>query len=167
MRWERLFEELEGSLEHEDVLERDALVEELREGEWSQVSWTQLLRRASMVELQVRDIGPVRGTVRFANRNVVHVVSATTEHVVAVRAVIAASGKERPGPPPLDALSGLGWGHVLRNAEVGTDLRFDLAGGHIIEGTIDVVGADFVRLTTVGGSRVVPFAAILMMTVVT
>jgi hypothetical protein len=166
VRWERLFDELEGNLEHEAVLERDALVEELREGEWSQVSWTQLLRRESLVELQVRDVGPVRGTVRFANRTVIHVASQTTEHVVAVRAVAAASGEQRPGPPPLDALSGLGWGHVLRNAEVGTDLRFDLAGGHVIEGTIHVVGADFVRLTTVGGSRVVPFAAIRMMTVV-
>ncbi|HSI26857.1 MAG TPA: hypothetical protein VK948_05545 [Aeromicrobium sp.] len=171
MRWDRLFDELEGQVEHEHARARDALVEELREGEWSQVSWTDLLSEGSAVEVVVRDVGPVRGKVRFANRQVIHLTSESAEHIVATAAVAWACGGNRPAAPSA-VLESLGWGHVLRSA--GEDvLRLSLAGGQSVEGRLDVVGANFVRI--VAGpdgpekrpARLVPFAAIRMLTVPT
>lgn len=164
MRWERLFDELEGQIEHQHLLERDALVAELREGEWAQVSWTQVLVEGAGVEVHVRDVGPVRGTVTFANSHVIGIRSTTAEHAVSVRAVVSVSAGGRPGasPPLVDAL---GWAHLLRSAEDGF-LRFVLAGGLSVDGRVDVVGRDFVRVRTeIGTVRLVPFDAIRMMTV--
>lgn len=171
MRWDRLFDELEGQVDHEHARARDALVEELREGEWSQVSWTDLLSAGSEVEVVVRDVGPVLGTVRFANRQVIHLTSASAEHIVAAAAVVLASGGRRPSATSA-VLESLGWGHVLRSA--GEDvLRFSLAGGQFVEGRLDAVGADFVRITTGQdrhgdrSARLLPFSAIRMVTVST
>lgn len=171
MRWDRLFDELEGQVEHEHARERDALVEDLREGEWSQVSWTDLMPDGSEAELVVQGVGPVRGTVRFANRQVIHLTSAGVEHIVATDAVAWASGGRRPSAS-LPVVESLGWGHVLRSLREDV-LRFSLAGGQSVEGRVDVVGADFVRVTTgpdapeVRAARLVPFAAIRMLTVPT
>jgi hypothetical protein len=169
VRWDRLFDELEGQVEHEHARVRDALVEELREGEWSEVSWTDLFPEGSDVEVVVREVGPVRGTVRFANRQVLHLKSASAEHVVATPAVVWASGGHRPAAASA-VLGSLGWGHVLRSA--GEDVvRLSLAEGQSVEGRIDVVGADFVRIATGPGgqdrrsARLVPFSAIRMLTV--
>jgi hypothetical protein len=167
VRWERLFDELEGSLAHERLEERDALVEDLREGEWAQVSWSQVVDGSAEAELQVDDVGPVRGKVQFANRHVVHLSGQTTDHVIAASAVTSVSGTSRPAQPAPVVAEALGWGHVFRNLTAGALARLVTRGGMAIEGRIDVVGADFVRvLTAMGAVRVVPFAAIRMLTVV-
>lgn len=170
VRWDRLFDDLEGQVEHEHARERDALVDELREGEWSQICWVDLMLAGSDVEVVVRDVGAVRGSLRFANRQVLQVESAGTEHVIATTAVVWASGERRP-TASASALQSLGWGHVLRSSSDDV-LRFRLCGGHSVDGRVDVVGADFVRVTTgadgqAHANRLLPFSAIRMVTVLT
>ena len=53
-----------------------------------------------------------------------------------------------------------------KSLHVGDMLRLTLADGQSVEGHVKVVGADFVGLmTNGGGERVVPFAAIELLTV--
>lgn len=163
MRWQRLFEELEGQVEHEHARERDALVDELREGEWSQIAWTHLLADGTEVDVVVLDVGPLRGTVQFANPNVIHLASPTAEHVIATSAVVSTSAEGRPATVS-PVLASLGWAHVLRSVPQ-EPVRFALVGGQWLDGHVDVVGADFVRLRTAGGAvRLLPFSALRMMT---
>ena len=60
MRWERLFEDLEARAADLELDERDALVDELRDGDWAQTSWRQLL--GGHVVLAVRGADRVEGT---------------------------------------------------------------------------------------------------------
>ena len=65
MRWQRLFDELEGHAEHAHTEERDALVADLREGEWAARSWIDGLQDAPAAELEVADVGVLHGRVRL------------------------------------------------------------------------------------------------------
>ena len=65
MRWERLFGELEGYAEHLQLDERDALVTELREGEWAERSWIDGLAGGDVeAEIAVCDVGVLAGRVQ-------------------------------------------------------------------------------------------------------
>ena len=62
--------------------------------------------------------------------------------------------------------SRLGWGHVLRAArDDGEQARLTRTDGASIDGVVDVVGRDFVTVTSgTGRTRRVPFAAIAALT---
>ena len=162
MRWDRLFGELEGYAEHVRLEERDALVTELREGEWAERSWIDGLPDAE-AEIAVIDVGVLAGRVRMANDLVIHLETTSAMHVIATSAVQWVRGNGRgPGIDRESVAAKLGWGPVFREAHDERDVvRLTLAGGSSVEGTVSAAGADFVRIESASGQhRDVPTAAI-------
>ena len=168
MRWERLFGELEGYAEHLHLEERDALVTELREGEWAERTWIDTLAGGDVqAEIAVLDVGVLAGRVRMANDVVVHVETPTAVHVVAASAVQWVRGDQRGSGLDHESVAArLGWGPVFREAQDdGDQLRLTLAGGALIEGSVSAVGADFVRVAVPAGPhRDVPTAVLRVAT---
>ena len=164
MRWDRLFADLEGQAADLELEERDALVNELRDGEWAETSWRDLL--GGHVVLQVAGLGRVEGEARLVNEQVVHLASERAEHVVAGAAVLEVIAGERRARAPTAVTSRLGWGHLLRAARDDGDrtilTRID---GTMVDGTVDVVGRDFVTVkTSAARTRTVPFVSLAAMT---
>ena len=164
MRWDRLFADLEGQAADLELEERDALVSELRDGEWAGTSWRALVGGHAV--LDVVGLGRVEGEVRLVNEQVVHLRSDRAEHVVAAGAVLEVVAGERRAPAPTAVTSRLGWGHVLRAArDDGDRTILTRTDGTVVDGTVDVVGRDFVTVTTPAGrTRTVPFAALAGLT---
>ena len=168
MRWERLFGELEGYAEHLRLEERDALVTDLREGEWAERSWVDALAGGDIeAEVAVTGIGVLVGRVRMANELVIHLETPTAVQVVAASAVqwVRAGGRS-PGLDRESVAARLGWGPVFREAQDERDLvRLTLGDGLVVEGTVTAVGADFVRITVSEDRyRDVPTSAIRLAT---
>ncbi len=164
MRWDRLFADLEGQAADLELEERDALVSELRDGEWAETSWRDLV--GGHVVLLVAGLGRVEGETRLVNEQVVHVSTERAEHVVAGAAVLEVMAGQHRASAPTAVTSRLGWGHVLRAARDDGDrtilTRID---GTTVDGTVDVVGRDFVTVKTgTGRTRTVPFAALAALT---
>jgi hypothetical protein len=168
MRWERLFGELEGYAEHLRLEERDALVADLREGEWAERSWVDALAGADLeAEVAVRDVGVLAGWVRMANNLVIHLETPTAIHVIAASAVQWVRGEGRsPGLDRNSVGAKLGWGPVFREALDERDVvRLTLAGGLTVEGAVSAVGSDFVRIAvSEGRHRDVPTSALRLAT---
>lgn len=168
MRWERLFGELEGFGEHLRLEERDALVTELREGEWAERTWVDGLAGGDVeAEIAVRDVGVVAGHVRMANDLVVHLETPSAVYVIAATAVQWVRGDRRsPGLDRESVAARLGWRPVFREAQDERDtVRLTLAGGLVVEGEVSAVGADFVRIAVAAGRhRDVATAALLVAT---
>ena len=163
MRWDRLFADLEGQAADLELEERDALVDELRDGAWAETSWHDLL--GGHVVLEVAGLGRVEGEARLVNESVVHLVSDRAEHVVAGPAVLEVVASERRAVPPTPVTSRLGWRHVLRAArEDGDRTRITFTDGTTVDGVVDVVGRDFVSVRSGGRTRTVPFTAIAALT---
>jgi hypothetical protein len=168
MRWDRLFGELEGLAEHERLAERDALVADLREGEWAERSWIDGLAGVpTPIEVSVRDVGVLAGVVQWASRHVIALATTAAVHLVAVPAVLWVRGADRsPGLATGSVRAELGWGPVLREARDERDvLTVTLLGASTYAGTVAAVGRDFVRLrSTIGHDRDIPTAAIALIT---
>ena len=153
MRWEQLFNELEAQAADIEVQERDALVEELRDGEWAHTSWRSLLGGA--VVLDVLGMGRIHGTAVLVNNHVVQVRTEQAHHVISTAAVVAVISHERRAEPLSVVTSALGWGHVFRAHAEQDEYLMPL------DGTIDVIGADFVRVRDEAGRElVIPFGLI-------
>jgi hypothetical protein len=164
VRWDRLFADLEGQAADLELEERDALVSELRDGEWAETSWRDLV--GGHVVLQVAGLGRVEGEARLVNEQVVHVMSERAEHVVAGAAVLEVISGEHRASAPTAVTSRLGWGHLLRAArDDGDRTILTRTDGTTVDGTVDVVGRDFVTVATgAGRTRTVPFAALAALT---
>ncbi len=163
MRWDRLFADLEGQAADLELEERDALVDELRDGAWAETSWRDLV--GGHVVLEVTGLGRVEGEARLVNESVVHLVSERAEHVVARTAVLEVVSSERHAAPPSPVTERLGWGHVLRAArDDGDRTRLTRTDGTAVDGAVDVVGRDFVSVRSGGRTRTMPFAAIAALT---
>jgi hypothetical protein len=163
VRWDRLFADLEGQVADLELEERDALVSELRDGEWAGTSWRDLA--GGHVVLEVAGLGRVEGEARLVNETVVHLASDRVEHVVAASAVLEVVASERRAPTPTTVTSRLGWGHLLRAARDDDSVRLTRTDGVSVDGMVEVVGRDFVTLTSgPGRTRRVPFAAIAVLT---
>lgn len=168
MRWDRLFGELEGYAEHLRLEERDALVTDLREGEWAERSWIDTLAGGEVeAEVAVMDVGVLAGHVRMANEFVVHLETPTAVQVIAASAVQWVRGDGRsPGVDRDSVAAKLGWGPVFREALDERDVvRLTLTGGLSVEGEVSAVGSDFVRIAVgEGRHRDVPTSAIRLAT---
>jgi hypothetical protein len=164
VRWDRLFADLEGQAADLEIEERDALVSELREGEWAGTSWHELL--GGQVVLEVSGLGRVEGEARLVNERVVHLESERAEHVVATSAVLEVIATERRAAPPTVVTARLGWRHVLRAArDDGDRALITRTDGTTVDGTVDVVGRDFVTMASdTGRARTVPFGAVAALT---
>ena len=160
MRWDRLFEDLEAQAADLELDERDALADELRDGDWAQTSWRQLL--GGHVVLAVRGADRVEGVVTLVNDRLVHLRGDAMDHVVSAAAVMAVQSSERRADAATAVGDALGWGHVFRALrEAGEEIRVRLVDGTLRDGSVGVAGRDFVRLRAGSGrDQVVPFDAI-------
>lgn len=160
MRWERLFEDLEARAVDLELDERDALVDELRDGDWAQTSWRQLL--GGHVVLVVRGADRVEGDVTLVNDRLVHLRGDAMDHVVNASAVLAVQSTQRRADPTTTIGDAMRWSHVFRALrEAGEEVRVRLVDGSARDGTVVVAGRDFVRLRAVSGlDQAVPFEAI-------
>ncbi|MEO6605094.1 MAG: hypothetical protein ABIN55_05730 [Aeromicrobium sp.] len=150
MRWERLFNELEAQAGDLEMQERDALVDDLRDGEWAETSWRSLL--GGMVVIDVLGVGRIAGECVLVNEHVVQLRSDRTEQVVSSSAVVAVISSERRADPSSTVSAALGWGHVFRALrDAGEPVRLHAFDGATFDGTIVVVGADFVRVREESG----------------
>ncbi len=163
VRWDRLFADLEGQAADVELEERDALVSELRDGAWAETSWRELV--GGRVVLEVAGVGRVEGVTQLVNDRVVHLASERSEVVIAAAAVLEVVSSERRASAPSAVTSRLGWGHVFRAARDDGDRAIvTRTDGASVEGTVDLVGQDFVTLrTSAGRSRTVPFAAVAVL----
>lgn len=139
MRWDRLFTELEAQAGDLEMQERDALVAELRDGEWADTSWRSLL--GGEVVLEVAGFGRVAGQVVLVNHQIIQVRSERSEHVISTGAVVAVMSTERRSDPPNVVSASLGWGHVFRALRADAEpVRVRTINGSTIDGEIDVIG---------------------------
>lgn len=159
MRWDRLFDDLEAQAADLERDERDALVDELRDGDWAETSWRQLL--GGQVALEVQGAGRIEGEIALVNERIVQISGERDDHIVAVTAVLAVHAAERRADEAGKVGSALGWGHALRALrEAGQQVTIRLVDGTARQGAIDVVGQDFVRILTESGrASDVPWAA--------
>ena len=160
MRWERLFADLEAQAVDLELDERDALVDELRDGDWAQTSWRHLL--GGRVVLSVRGTDRIEGDVTLVNDRLVHLRADRLDHVVSAAAVTSIHSAERRADDSTAVGEALGWGHVFRALrEAGEEIRLRLIDGAVVDGSVVVAGRDFVRLRAASGrDQVVPFDAI-------
>ena len=112
MRWDRLFEDLEAQVDELERDERDALVEELRDGDWAETSWRDLL--GGRVVLEVAGAGVLEGEVALVNERLVQLAGERMDHVVAADAVVAVHATQRRADETGRVSDALGWGHVFR-----------------------------------------------------
>jgi hypothetical protein len=160
MRWDRLFEDLEAQAADLELDERDALVDELRDGDWAQTSWRQLL--GGQVVLAVRGADRVEGVVTLVNDRLVHLRGDRMDHVVSAAAVMAVHSSERRADASTAVGDALGWSHVFRALRgAGEEIRVRLVDGTVRDGSVLVAGRDFVRLRAESGrDQVLPFDGI-------
>ncbi len=150
MRWDRLFADLEAQSDEIDRDERDALADELLDGEWAGTSWRELL--GGPVVLEVLGGGRIEGEVSLVNERVVQLRGERADHVVATDSVVAVHSSGRRAEQPGAAESRLGWGHVFRALrDSGEEVVARLTDGSTREGVVAVVGRDFVRLRAPSG----------------
>jgi hypothetical protein len=159
-----LFADLEGQADDLELTERDVLVDELRDGTWAETSWRELVGGHAVLE--VTGLGRIEGEVQLVNDQVVHLAGSSVDHVVATSAVLGVVAAERRAPEESVVSSRLGWGHVLRAArDDDVTLRITRADGTAVDGHVDVVGHDFVRVANdAGRTRMVPFTAVAAVT---
>lgn len=152
MRWDRLFDDLEAQAADIERDERDALVDDLRDGDWAETSWRQLL--GGTVALEVRGAGRLEGEVVLVNEHIVQLRGERMDHVIAVGAVLVVHAAGRRADEAGRVGSALGWGHVLRALrDAGEPITIRLLDGSARQGTIEVVGSDFVRVVADSGRR--------------
>lgn len=162
MRWDRLFDDLEAQADDLERDERDALVDELRDGGWAETQWRHLL--GGRVAIEVVGGGRVEGEVSLVNERLVQVSGDLSDHVVAATAVLVVHSAERRAEPMGQVAAALGWGHVFRALrDAGDPVVLRLVDGSSRDGHVVAVGADFVRIATPSGrSQDVVWAAIAM-----
>lgn len=163
MRWDRLFADLEAAADDEALLEREALVSELADEEWSRVPWRELL--GGDVELEVQGVGRLAGTVGLVNERLARLDAGALEHVVALRSVLGVRTTGRaPTPTAVDAR--LGWPHVLRRLrDDGDEVVLRRVDGSSVRARVDRVVDGAVLVRDAGRVLLVPFGALAVVTV--
>jgi hypothetical protein len=152
VRWDRLFGELEAQAADIEQDERDELVDELRDGEWAETSWRQLA--GGRVTLEVLGAGRVEGDVTLVNERLLQLTGDRGDHVIATSAVLVVVAAEHRVDEAGRVEAALGWGHVFRALrDAGEEVSVRLVDGSLREGIPEVVGRDFVRMTTASGRR--------------
>ncbi len=152
MRWDRLFAGLEDEADRLARDEVEALAADLSDETWAATSWRDLV--GGRVRLEVRGAGQVAGEVASVNDSVVRLRGDDGDRLVATRAVVEVVEAERRASTVsrVDAL--LGWRSALRRLrDADEPVRVVLDDGRVVDGRVDAVGADFVRIETVSGRR--------------
>lgn len=163
MRWERLFADLEASLDDEALLERDALVHELGDEEWSRTPWRTLL--AGHVELDVLGAGRLAGDVGFVNERLVRLDAGPVEHVVSLEAVVGVRTQGRADAGTSTVAARLGWPQVLRRArDDGDEVRVVRIDGVVVRARVERLLDGAVVLGGLERDLVVPLRALAVAT---
>lgn len=159
MRWERLFADLESGADDAALVERDALIADLREGEWAATSWWQLC--GGPVELGVVGLGRVVGEAVAANESVIQVRTSHEHVLINVSHVLDVRSSRRAAPLTAVA-SRLGLPHALRMCQRDGDrVRLHRVDSSQCVGTVQRVGRDFVDIRDDSGRlMVVPLSAV-------
>lgn len=158
MRWERLFAELEAQVGDVEMQDRDALVDELADGDWAATSWRDLL--GGRVELDIQGHGRLGGEVVLVNQRLVQLRGERIDHVVSATAVLAVVSSERRATGESRVTVGLGWGHIFRALRE-DQVRVRRTDGSTVDGRVGVVGSDFVRVRDESDhDQVVPFGVV-------
>lgn len=115
VRWEELFEDLEGQLVAADAREREALVQELTRAEQASVRLVARVRssRGCDVVVGLLDGTPLRGRLVSGAETWFELAEGARHHVVPVSGVAWVSGL-RAASAPQDATRRLGLAHALR-----------------------------------------------------
>ncbi|MFT4188126.1 MAG: hypothetical protein QM621_06040 [Aeromicrobium sp.] len=160
MRWERLFAEIEASVHDEEAWERDALADELTDGEWAETSARDLVW--GEVDLDVASVGWVGGRVVRSTPEVVVVSSGGRDTVVAWSAVAGWRGGSGRAPELGEVERRLGWTRVARTfRDEGVTVRCHLRGGSLVDGVMETVAADALALRSDVGVRWIRLAALV------
>ncbi len=164
MRWDRLFADLEAEATEIDKAETEGLAADLRDEIWAATSWRDLV--GGRVVLEVRGAGQVAGEVAAVNEHLIRVRGELVDHLVACRAVTSVLRTERRADPPGRIEAAMGWSRALRRLRDASEpVRVVLEDGRVVDGLVDVVGADFVRLIAGdAASRLLTLSAISVVT---
>jgi hypothetical protein len=150
MRWSRLFADLDAQAEAAERADRAAESAELRRLELSRVTFTERLAGAvgGAVTLLIEGADPLSGQLAQVGAGWLLVDAAGGETLVAIGAVVSASGLPAAAAPPADEVeSRLGLAGVLRRlARDRASVVVRMRSGAAFTGTIDRVGADFLDL---------------------
>lgn len=160
MRWERLFAELEGQATDDALSERDALIEDLRQGEWATTGWWQLCGGRAGVE--VVGLGRIDGVIVSANQHVLQVRTAREDVLVNAAHVLGVLAPARRAQTPTAVDARLGLRHALRACQRDADrVRIHRVDASMRAGVVEQVGQDFVSLREDSGTvTIVPLAMV-------
>jgi hypothetical protein len=170
VRWEALFTDMELQLDAARARGLADEVAELTRAERAGVGLAARVRaQRGPLELGLRSGGTARGDVLDAGETWVLLGDARREHLVPLAGVqwldgLSAGAAPEAGP----VLRRLGLGHALRAIARDRAVVVARAGGTLLQGRVDSVGADHVDLTLAaadslrptGRRRVVPFGAL-------
>ncbi len=167
MRWERLFDDLEGEVVEMAALERDAEISERVRAEVSAVRWLERLRGSlgATIGVELMAVGPVRGVVRYVGPNWLLLDDGGRDFLVPAGSVIGVEGAGRSAPVESERVPltwAAAWRSLARDRAVVRLVRLD---GTALRGTVGQVGADFIEIEGAGErarARLVPFAGIAM-----
>lgn len=163
MRWDRLFADLEAESAEIARAETEGLAADLRDEIWAETSWRDLV--GGQVVLEVTGAGQVAGEVAAINTRLVRLRAGTGGHLVSCPAVCGVVSTERRADPPGRIDAAMGWGRALRRLrDDASTIRLTRVDGHTIDGIIEVVGADFVRLAAGRATRTVVLGSIAVVT---
>lgn len=161
MRWERLFADLEARAATAELVERDALIDDLVDGEWSATSWLDLIR--GDVALDVVGLGRIEGRVLGVSPVLVRLAAARQEVLVARTAITGITTDRLRRAPAAESVvaARLGWGSVWRAlADDGDALRLHRIDGSVLDGFVGVVASDAVEILGPSSGVMVPWTAI-------
>jgi hypothetical protein len=164
MRWDRLFGDLEAEARELERAETEGLADDLRDEIWAETSWRDLV--GGQVVLEVRGAGQVAGEVAAVNEHLVRLRGDLVDHLVACRAVTAVLRTERRTDPPGRLGAALGWSRALRVLrDAAEPVRLVLDDGRTVDGHVETVGADVVRVGVGdGAARLLVLAAVSVVT---
>lgn len=163
MRWDKLFADLEAETHESQLVERDALIDDLRDGEWASTPWSALC--GGDVILVVAG-ARVAGHVLSVNRQIIHLRAEQNDIIVNPDWVDEISASTRRSTPASTVSARLGWPHIFRACRRDRDrIQLRRRDGANCSGTVDRVGQDFVSIREdAPRSVVVPFTAIATLT---
>jgi hypothetical protein len=180
MRWEDLFADLERQWEALAEGDRRVEIAERTRAELAQVGLAERLRGAEgrLVRVRTREAQEVEGEVCCVGADFLLLTTARQESVLPLTAITAATGL---GDASVSAevmgrvRAGLGLGWALRRiAADRSPVSLVVAGGAVLTGTVQRVGADFLEMAVHGpdetprarrsrGLTLVPFGAIAVL----
>lgn len=160
MRWEKLFADLEQMVGDDALAERDALVQDLRDGERAATTWRQLA--GGQVSLDVAGAGRIVGAVQSGTEQVIHLLTDRAHVLVNPDAVVAILGSSQRAVPTSPVTSHLGWSYLFRLLQRDQDrVQVRRRDASMWTGVVLFVGADFVQIRDdAANAAMIPYAAI-------